>query len=486
MLHGETHVRGINPPKSQFHSRGRFGRLFPQLPIFAPDSPVIRDALIALGAPGGLMDAKDSAPGQPPQPGASNEDNLSISAGFTFFGQFIDHDLTFDPTSILERQNDPEAIENFRTPSLELDNVYGSGPRVSRHLYDVNDPAKFLLEKLGGPDSQDDMPRNSQQVALIADPRNDENTIVSQLHVAMLKFHNAVVDHVRAKGTPEGQVFEQAQRMVRWHYQWIVLNEFLPKTVGGDVVQKVLRANPGDRLYQFKHEPFIPVEFSVAAYRFGHSQVRPGYRLNSGFAAGLFNANLDPTSPDPADLRGGKRAERRFVEWDLFFAIPGTNRRQPSKEIDTKLSTPLHALIPGAPGQISGTGSPTNPQSLAQRNLLRGLALGLASGQAMARHIGVKVLTPDQLTDLKQFGVGFETETPPWFYMLKEAELVNNGTKLGPLGGRIVAEVIIGVLQGDRFSFLNANPNWKPELGNDKGEFFIGDLLKFAGVKLGP
>ncbi|HEX8436750.1 heme peroxidase family protein, partial [Archangium sp.] len=470
MLHGETHVRGINPPKSQFHARGRFGRLFPELPVFASDTPVIRDALSKLGALGGLMDAKDPIAGQP-QPGASNEDNATISAGFTFFGQFIDHDLTFDPTSSLERQNDPEALENFRTPSLELDNVYGSGPRASRHLYDVNDPAKFLIEKLGGPGSQDDMPRNSQQVALIADPRNDENTIVSQLHVAMLKFHNAVVDHVRGKGTPEAQVFEQAQRMVRWHYQWIVLNEFLPKTVGGDVVQKVLKTSPGGRLYQFRNEPFIPVEFSVAAYRFGHSQVRPGYRLNAGFAAGLFNSSLDPTLPDPADLRGGKRAERRFVEWENFFPIGDPARRQLSKEIDTKLSSPLHALIPGAPGQIPG-GAPnpaSNPQSLAQRNLLRSLALGLPSGQTMARHIGVKVLTPAQLVDLKQFGVGFETNTPPWFYMLKEAELLHNGTKLGPLGGRIVAEVIIGILQGDRFSFLNANPNWRPELGNDKG-----------------
>jgi hypothetical protein len=490
MLHGETQVRGINPPKSQFHSRGRFGRLFPELPAFADDTPVIRDALSRLGERGGLMDANDPrGPGQPPLPTPPppnvNEDNTTISAGFTFFGQFVDHDMTFDPTSILERQNDPEAIENFRTPSLELDNVYGSGPRVSRHLYDVTDPAKFLIERTGGPGSADDMPRNSQQTALIADPRNDENTIVSQLHVAMLKFHNAVVDRVRAKGTPEAQVFEQAQRMVRWHYQWIILNEFLPKTVGADVVQKVLNANPGQRIFKWKNEPFIPVEFSVAAYRFGHSQVRPGYRLNGvapgGFAAGIFNSALDPTAADPNDLRGGKRAERRFVEWDLFFDIAGTTRRQLSKEIDTKISSPLHDLIVGAPGQVTG-----NPLSLAQRNLLRGLALGVPSGQAMARHIGVKVLTPAQLNELRQFNVGFETSTPAWYYILKEAEVMKNGTQLGPLGGRIVAEVIIGVLQGDRFSFLNANPNWRPELGNDKGQFFMGDLLRIAGVRLGP
>lgn len=502
MLHGETHIRGINPPQSQFHDRGRFGRLFPGLRIFAPDNPAVREALLKLGEVGGLMDGMD------PPPNPKNPDNTTIPAGFTFFGQFVDHDLTFDPTSILERQNDPEGIENFRTPALELDNVYGSGPRVSRHLYDINDPAKFLLEKLDGPNSQDDMPRNSQQTALIADPRNDENTIVSQLHVALLKFHNAVVDLVRKKNggmADPFRVFERAQRIVRWHYQWIIVKEFLPKIVGQDEVTAALHRPPDQRLFRWRHNPFIPVEFSVAAYRFGHSQVRPGYRANGitpgGFAAPIFNSGLNPPGADPLDLRGGKRAARRFIEWDLFFEIPGATRpNQLSKTIDTKLSTPLLSLIPGAPGQIPGSGpgtpnDPQNPQSLAQRNLLRSLALGLPSGQAMAKVLRLPVLTPDQLQELKQFNVGFETSTPPWYYMLKEAELTEvkladgtkaGGTRLGPLGGFIVADVIIGMLKGDRFSFLNANPNWRPELGNDKGEFRMADLLRIAGVKLGP
>ncbi|HEX8539084.1 MAG TPA: peroxidase family protein, partial [Cystobacter sp.] len=347
MLHGETQVRGTNPPQSQFHSRGRFGRLFPALSAFAPDNPKVREALLQLGARGGLMDANDPPP---PQPNPNNPDNTTISAGFTFFGQFVDHDLTFDPTSSLERQNDPEALENFRTPALELDSVYGSGPRASRHLYDVNDPAKFLIEKLGGPGSQDDLPRNSQQTALIADPRNDEHSIVSQLQLAMLKFHNAVVDQLRGQKMPEAQLFDRAQQMVRWHYQWIVLNEFLPRICGANEVQALLKKSPNDRTFQWRYEPFIPVEFSVAAYRFGHSQVRPGYLLNSGFAAPIFNTGLDPAAADPNDLRGGKRAARRFVEWDLFFAIPGTTRRVFSKQIDTRLSSPLHALLIGAPG----------------------------------------------------------------------------------------------------------------------------------------
>ncbi|QRN95087.1 peroxidase [Archangium violaceum] len=490
MLHGETQLRGNNPPESQFHARGRFGRLFSGLPPFAPDNEKVRKALFEMGKRGGLMDAKDPAPGQQPAPDAKNEDNDTISAGFTFFGQFADHDLTFDPTSILERQNDPEAIENFRTPAFELDNVYGAGPRVSRHLYDVKDPAKFLVEKLGGPDSQDDLPRNSQNTALIADPRNDENVIVSQLHLAMIKFHNAIVDRLRAKGVPGQQVFDQAQRMVRWHYQWILLKEFLPKIVGEAVVKDVLRDHPKDRLFQWRNEPFIPVEFSVAAYRFGHSQVRPGYRMNTSgpFAAAIFNNTLPADNPDPNDMRGGKRAPRRFVEWENFFSIGDPTRRQLSKRIDTRISSGLFGLPGGAPGQPSpdGGGTLANPESLAQRNLLRGLALRLPSGQAMAKRMGIKPLKPEQLEELKQFGVGFESSTPPWYYMLRESELEkgNEGKHLGPVGARIVAEVFIGVLQGDRFSFLNANPHWRPELGNGKGEFTIGDLLKIAGAKL--
>ncbi|ADO69268.1 peroxidase family protein [Stigmatella aurantiaca] len=486
MIHGETQLRGIHPPQSQFHSRGRFGRLFPELHAFAPDLPKIRAALAELGKQGGLMDAND----QPAPAPSTNPDNEDISAGFTFFGQFIDHDLTFDPTSILERQNDPEALENFRTPALELDNLYGAGPRAARHFYDTDNPAKFLVDPLSdAPGSQDDMPRNRQATAIISDPRNDENVIVSQLHVAFLKFHNAVVDHLLAKGTLSSEVFEEAQRMVRWHYQWIVLKEFLPKIAGPDVVRAVLSASPRARLFQWRNEPFIPVEFSVAAYRFGHSQVRPGYRVNQGFAAGIFNNAIAADVADPNDLRGGKRAQRRFVEWDLFFPITGATRTaQLGKRIDTRLSSPLFALIAGAPGQPGGTGAGTaaNPLSLAQRNLLRSLALSLPSGQAMAKRMGIKPLTPDQLAELKPLGVGFDVSTPPWYYMLKEAEVNGGGKRLSGVGARIVAEVLIGMLQGDRQSFLNANPDWKPELGNSKGQFFIEDLLKFAGVKVGP
>ena len=466
MSHGDINLRGINPPLSRFHTQGRFGRLFPGLRPFAPDLPRVREKLQELGNKGGLMDAQDPAP---PAVSPTNADNDALSSGFTFLGQFLDHDLTFDPTSSLERQNDPEAIENFRTPALELDNVYGSGPGASPHLYDLRDPAKLLIDEA----APNDVPRNSQNVAIIGDPRNDENLIVNQLHLAMLKFHNALVDHVRARGTTGAQVFEEAQRLTRWHYQWMIIHEFLPRTVGGDVVRDVLNTPPRDRFYQFRNQPFIPVEFAVAAYRFGHSQVRPGYRVNAGFAASIFNSALPLEDPDPNDLRGGKRAARRFVEWQRFFLLGDPALRQLGKKIDTTLSSPLFQLPPGVAA---------NPNSLAQRNLLRGLAFGLPSGQDMARAMRVPVLTPGELDELRPLGVGFERSTPPWYYILREAELRGEGKRLGPLGGRIVAEVFLGVLQGDRHSYLSQNPDWKPELAAANGEFTIGDLLKFAKV----
>src|SRR5918993_794700 len=181
--HGQLYRSDHIPPRSLYYDRGRFGRLFPSLPPFAVDQPSVRDNLLELGKPGGIMDANDQPPpANPLAPNSNNRDNPDQTAGFTFLGQFIDHDITFDPTSSLERQVDPEAVSNFRTPLLELDNVYGSGPGASPHLYQRRDkggnPAKFLIG-LDTAGQENDLPRNQQDTALIGDPRNDENLIVS-------------------------------------------------------------------------------------------------------------------------------------------------------------------------------------------------------------------------------------------------------------------------------------------------------------------
>ena len=487
--HGAMSLGGDNPPRSVFYDQGKFGRLFPTLPPFSSDNPTVRQALKDIGKKGGIMDPGDDLSDPitlitDPNKSLKNPDNPDLTAGMTFLGQFLDHDMTFDPTSSLERQQDPEAVQNFRTPALELDSVYGSGPSASPHLYDQSPSGKgikLLVEEIPGSPVKSrggvmrfDVPRNSQGTAMLGDPRNDENMIVSQMQVAFLKFHNAVVDHVVATTglSNPGEVFAEAQRLVRWHYQWIIVHEFLPKTVGQAVVSDVL--TNGRKFYQWRNAPFIPVEFSVSAYRFGHSQVRPSYRANFGPAPGqeffglIFNDNL-PDSGDPDDLRGGKRAARRFIDWQTFFDVGDGNVRS-NKKIDTKLSSVLFDL-PGFPG--------SDLQSLAQRNLVRHLTFGLPSGQSVAKAMNIAPLAPNDLADLKPHAL--DRRTPLWFYLLREADVHEDGKRMGPVGGRIITEVFIGLLEGDHMSYLKQDPGWTPTL-TANGNFTMTDLLKFGGV----
>jgi hypothetical protein len=491
MAHGSADA-GVFTPQSTFYEQGRFGRLFPTLAPFSADTPTVRRALMELGKPGGIMDAQDGTDPVAlivdPTQSAHNPNNPDLTAGMTFLGQFLDHDMTFDPTSSLARRQDPESIRNFRIPALDLDSVYGGGPGVSPFLYDhaVDGGAtSFLVETIPGSDAvslggtRTDLPRNAQNVALTGDPRNDENLIVSQLHLAMLHFHNRVVADVKADLgavlTLE-EVFAEAQRVVRWHYQWMVLHEFLPKTVGTQTASDVL--THGRTFYAWRNDPYIPVEFSVAAYRFGHSQVRPSYRANFGtsatdpsqqFFALIFDHTVPGGTADPADLRGGCRAPRRFVDWQTFFDF-GDGRARPNKLIDVTLSSPLFALM----GQSTGS-----PVSLAQRNLLRSLTMKLPSGQAVARAMSLPVLAPADLADLAPLHL--DLRTPLWFYILREAQVVAQGRHLGPVGGRIVAEVLLGLVEGDADSYLAQDPGWTPTYGT-ANDFTIVDLLTAAGV----
>jgi Animal haem peroxidase len=492
MPHGHARL-GEFTPRSVFYDQGRFGRLFPTLPVFAEDTKLLREALAELGAKDGPMDAVDDLSDPitlitDPAKSVNNPDNPAITAGFTFVGQFIDHDMTFDPTSSLARQQDPESIRNFRIPALDLDSVYGAGPGGSPHLYDSaidGGRTTFLLEEIPGSaavsvdgNTRFDLPRNSQKTALLGDPRNDENLIVSQFHRALLGFHNKVVADIRldlGPGYSDGEIFREAQRVVRWHYQWLVIHEFLVKTVGGELVEDVLSNGP--KHFKWRNDPFIPVEFSVAAYRFGHSQVRPSYRGNFGtsasdpaqqFFAFVFDSGaVDPD--DPADLRGGRRAPRRFIDWQTFFDF-GDGRARRNKKIDTTLSTALFDLLGQAPGE---------PVSLATRNLLRSLTMKVPSGQRVAKAMKLPVLARADLDDLEPLHL--QDRTPLWFYILREAQVTADGERLGPVGGRIVAEVIIGLIKGDRQSFLRQDQHWTPTYGaNDL--FSTVDLLNAAGV----
>jgi hypothetical protein len=224
----------------------------------------------------------------------------------------------------------------------------------------------------------------------------------------------------------------------------------------------------------------MPVEFQAAAYRMGHSMVRPSYRANLAgdngqpFFAFIFDPAQEGTT-DPDDLRGGRRAPRRFVGWQTFFDF-GDGEVRPNKRIDTKISTPLFSL------PLAAIASHDPPTALPQRNLLRHLTWQLPSGQRIARAMGIRPLDASQLGELAALGVGFERSTPLWYYVLKEAELLADGLHLGPVGGRIVAEVFLGLLQTDPRSYLSAKPDWQPTLPSSSRSFRMTDFLTFAGV----
>ena len=475
--HGEELNRPIPYLVHSALPSGRFGRMFPTLSEFRPPN----DLLVELGKAGGKM--QDGARG--------TGDNQALPAGFTYLGQFIDHDVTFDPVSSITKNTDPDSLHNFRSPRFDLDSVYGFGPGASPHLYNRNDPDKLLTARTRSKEL--DLPRNNQETALIGDPRNDENILISQMQVAFLHFHNAVVDHLRARKAnltkhklPGEKLFDTAQRLVRWHYQWIVVHDFLPKVCGQGVVNSLLTHNPQGKplitnvLYMPTNNPFIPIEFAVAAYRFGHSMVRADYRLNDEIFAGIFGRANQPLS----HLGGGRRLPAAWqIKWPLFFKFPGKRAPQPSRKVNAKLAAPLLKL----PTSVVGEAEFQHPErrSLATRNLLRGKRLGLPSGQAIAVAMGE---TPIDNPALGLSGAGWGGEAPLWFYILRESERAPaSGKRLGPVGGRIVAEVMLGLLKGDEASYVNHSAVWKPRrpLAPKVGQFSMSDLIKFAGVTEG-
>jgi Animal haem peroxidase len=460
-----------------------FGRIF-RLAPFAQQSPKVEAALRELGKPGGLLDAADPLAAGPKalivdlSLSANNPNNPNHTAGTTFLGQFLDHDVTFDATSRLARATNPADAPNSRTPALDLDSVYGAGPVAQQELYDPGDHIKLKFESGG---VFEDLPRRADGAAIIGDPRNDEHMIIAGLHCAFLLFHNRAVDYLRAQGHLSDQldVFTEARTLTTWHYHWVILHEFLPQVVGQPIVDDVLRH--GRRYYRPRPgEAFMPVEFQTGAYRMGHSMVRPSYRANLAGDDGqpFFGFIFDPSQEgraDPNDLRGGARAARRFIGWQTFFDF-GDGEVKPNKKIDTKISTALFTLPLGA---IATHDAPT---ALPQRNLLRHLTWQLPSGQSVARAIGVTPLAATDLQELAPLDVGFERSTPLWYYVLKEAEVIADGLHLGPVGGRIVAEVVIGLLQTDPGSYVATKPRWQPILPSKSGSFRMTDFLTFAGV----
>jgi Animal haem peroxidase len=509
---GVPGVLRAQPSRRRFVIReDRFGRMFPGLePFFRENSRRLQEALRDIGKPGGILDAEDELGdgGRQaaldlivnPELSRNNPNNPAHPAGSTFMGQFLDHDMTFDLTSRLAVVTEPLASPNERTPALDLDSVYGGGPLADQELYVTGPrrsrerPTKLRIESGG---LFEDLPRNPDMSAIIADPRNDENLMIAGLQAAFILFHNKAVDHVqdRDRHLSSEEVFEQARRLTTWHYQWMIVHEFLPLFIGQHLVNDILRN--GRRFYR-PEVAFIPIEFQGAAYRFGHTLVRPSYRANlaGDDGAPFFGMIFDEVGEgqtDPIDLRGGARARRRFVGWQTFFDFgpmftDGPNNPnpaiRPNKLIDTKISTPLFNLPIGA---IAGGVGPGDPVALPQRNLLRQVTWGMPSGQSIAKAMNVPVLPPDDrvLKELRDYHLNLEESTPLWFYVLREGAVLGNGQNLGPVGGRIVGEVFIGLLQLDRDSYLWER-GWQPSLptrsGRVTGDFRIIDFLTFAGV----
>jgi heme peroxidase len=502
-----TPPRGLMSVAKGPQFEGRFGRLFPdaQHAKFGVTDQENERNLAALGI-------KMSAGFDPPKDGKDDEES-GIPALYTYLAQFLDHDLTFDPASSLQMQKDPDALTDFRSPAFDLDNVYGRGPDDQPSLYDGGN--SFLLGDpiTNGDPNAMDLPRNTAKIrrALIGDPRNDENAIVSQLQGLFLRFHNRTL---KDNPNPNDSVeeFKNAQKLVRFHYQYVILNDFLPRIVDSAVLNDYKTNGHYDRkklkFYHPKTWPFMPVEFSVAAYRLGHSMIRPGYRLNDAVLLPIFPV---PATTAPGFSQGltGFRAmvSNWGIDWGRFIDIdsrvydgaPFENqtRLQFAYRIDTSVVNPLSTL----PAAVAA-----NPSSLPQRNLLRGWRLGLPSGQEVARAMRITPLPDNDIrigkgvdkpavgeepVSINTLGSAFKENCPLWTYILAEAmrhpfpvHIPVKGNvspvttpRLGPVGGGIVTEVFLALMFEDPTSLLSSDHTWRPK---NNPNYALKDFVNYA------
>jgi hypothetical protein len=475
-----------------------------------------------------------------PQPDSADP---AVPAGFTYLGQFVDHDLTMDRTeSQLGQDVNLDELMQGRSPALDLDSVYGRGPRdKDDQAFYAQDGVKFKVgtttpvpfpdEGTNVPFEGFDLPRRGgtagtaadRRLPLIPDARNDENLVVAQTHLAFIRFHNRVVDELALTGLTGERLFRAAKELVVRHYQWMLRTDHLPRIIDPAIVDDVFTNGrkffevPG-RHYGRDNAPTMPIEFSVASYRFGHSQVRGAYQWNRVFnstgpggIATLFalftftgvSGNFDPSSAVPGDLDDVNRGPlftlpsnwiadfRRlydFTEADRDDLVPPAQfgGGNVTKRIDTLLVDPLSQLPAGTFGG-RGTVFREIERNLAFRNLTRASMMELATGQQIAELFGVEPLTAEQILTGNGGAVveGLSEEqkarlveaTPLWFYVLREAEIGNG--RMGPVGGRITAEVFHRAMEGSRISIVRS-PYWRPTLGPDSSTFRMVDLLLFA------
>jgi hypothetical protein len=457
--------------------------MFPDLPPFAsdPDPGVATGQLMALAT--SLLD-----------PNATDRDQTgSFGSVLTYFGQFVDHDNFLDllpqPTAFFSRDSqarllDPDGnlVKNYESFRFDLSSVYGGGPDVSPQLYEP-DKLHFRVQEPNG-NGVRDLPRNPDGSAVLVEKRNDENEIIAQVHVAFLKFHNAIADTLHLG-------FADTYATVRRYYQWVIIHQFLPEICGAGVVSGLLDGSiPSFYKAGNPNAPLVPVEMQVAAYRFGHSIVRKAYEVTTTTGKlQVFNGTAN-------DLHGGRPLPAgRQIDWGNFvrplmrpenaahFNVP--------RFVDTLISSGLFTLpIGGLPGA-----EPSGSNVLAFRNLIRGHFYGLPSGQDVAAAMGEPVIAPgDALPDAvdnSPVSAGFAGGTPLWYYLLREAEM-QGGLTMGRTGARITADAFLGVLRADKDGLLHddspTSRRWQPmpPAAPAPGQFGIEDLLVFAGVAVRP
>lgn len=474
----------------QAQTTGRYGHMFPKV---TKPSPSDLEKLAVLGR--SILDD-----GKAPFCGVSNDQTLAI---YTYFGQLIDHDLSYDATPLKDAdKNEPEKIHNRRTPWLDLDQVYGGGPGRSPALYtgpkgaerfkiEVNcdlppgKPYKLLGDQLVPPDKRDF--------------RDLENAILLQMHVLFMRLHNIAVEEGLTCGIPEIDAqdktpFNKAARLVRWQYQWLVRENFLNEIIDTDIQKRVLAQGPR---FQWKpREFFIPVEFSTAAFRFGHSAVRPKYTLRRGGPEISLEKLIDPkiaTESLPQEL---------VIDWDKFL-------KGRMNSIDTRVVLELGKLrnytvriFSNNPvTDLSKGDARADPPELPVRTLLRSAWMGVTSGQAIARALCLpeeQLLRREELIGRmncddhepdrpgQALDAALLENTPLFFYILREAEVRQAGRRLGPVGSRIVADVIEGSFRADADSYWHLYPKWEPPLwkvasGPPKKIGSLIDLVELVG-----
>lgn len=478
-MHGTTKAMGCS-----HLSLGSFCKLLPELPTWADDCNIQHQCqaervAAVLGGPGGIMhDSRDESP------------DSGIPAAYTFFAQFVDHDITLDTRSQL---HGPELtldqinkLPNLRSTSLDLDCVYGLGPEAMPFMYDQTQPGRLRVgSRVRGVDNPNDVPRNEDGRALIGDPRNDENLFVSQVQLMFLRFHNRRIF---------GRAFEEAQKDARYHYQWIVLYDFLKRVCHPDIYNFVLpkieeNAKKGED--ETKDYPFcsivdhcgricMPVEFSVAAYRFGHTIVRSRYPANVDYPVlELFDERFGTEGFDqvPAELT---------VDWRFLLDVDTCDPYLNSKAFDHLLADELIRL----PDPVVGRNATPNDRSLAFRNLLRGYVLGLPSGQRVAKALMQKGYPIDSEQDLdfanipgwaclENLPCDLEQHTPLFFYLMREAGVQGQGRHLGPVASAILMEVF-GTMLVHCGTFLKET-DWTPDPcitgGND---LTLADMVRYV------